>query len=153
MNQKLKKKLLMFSSNSLESIIEKSNYNYLRHYESYFSRVYVFYLTGYYKKKIKVGKTVLISLGSNEGFLSNIFKSIGRCFSIYRRIKPDHILTADIIWSFWTMAIVRLFTKIYLMPVCHVDEIVANKKPYFLKKKIYDTLAMQASFGLQILLF
>lgn len=119
-----KRTLLLFTLTRMDSMLQKGNVWYLRHYESYFDRVYVAYLLGVPLAPRRNGKTVLISLGRG-GTLVNLLFAPYKLFLLARKIKPTAFLTADIFFSWWTALFVRflLTVKVYLLPVCRPEQI------------------------------
>jgi glycosyltransferase involved in cell wall biosynthesis len=113
------KKLIYFGTGKLEDMIHKGNVWYVRHYEAYFDEVYVVYLTGDGEKTLSQGNTYLVSLGSGGNKL-DLFFAPYRLWKYSRKVRPTSYLTADLVFSWWTSILIRIFlrAKIILMPVC-----------------------------------
>ena len=118
------KKLIYFSVNKLEDMLEKGNVWYVRCYELYFDEVYVVYLRSEKPIEVKQGRTTLVSLSKNNGFF-DILLAPYRLFKFAKKIKPTHYLTADLVFSWWNSILIRIFlkAKIILMPVCIPENI------------------------------
>lgn len=121
------KRLIYFGTTKLGDMIHKGNVWYVRHYEAYFDEVYVVYLMGDEKKIYSQGNTYLISLGSGRNKL-DLFLAPYRLLKFSRKVKPTSYLTADIVFSWWTSLLIRLFlkAKVVLMPVCMPHVIYAS---------------------------
>ena len=119
--------LLLFTLTRMDSMLQKGNVWYLRHYESYFDRVYVAYLLGVPLAPRRQGKTILISLGLG-GKLVNLLLAPFRLLVLAQKVKPTCYFTADIFFSWWTALLVkfRRGAKIVLMPVCIPPEVYVD---------------------------
>jgi len=123
--QTMKERVLLFYGFSrLDDMLRKGNVWYVRHYESYFDKVFVVYLSGARHEPVMQGKTTLISLGTGNGFL-NLLCAPFRLLAFARGCKPTSCLTADIVFSWWTGWLLRLVerARVVLVPVCIPDEI------------------------------
>lgn len=118
-----KRKLLLFTLTDLQSMLDKGNIDYVRHYESWFEEVHVVYLFGG-KKAIRKGRTYLVPLGSGIKWIDLLLSPI-RLHRYVKKEKTTHYLTADIIFSWWTTLLLRMVAKvrIVLMPVCLPEEL------------------------------
>ena len=118
------KRLLLFGMNRLSEAVAKGNLSYLRHYERYFDEVYVVYLYGDLEEPIKMGKTTCISVGRGSP-LSDLLLAPIRLLRLARQLHVTSFLTADIVFSWWTSALLRIVlgAPVVLMPVCIPDEI------------------------------
>lgn len=127
------KHLILFITGRLDDMLAKGNVWYVKHYERYFDKVTVVYLTGSYPHIVRKGKTKLISVGTNQ-YLFDLIVAPFKLFKIVRRVKPSSLLTADILYGWWTTILLRLLMrkKINLMPVCHVHTIYPAKTGFFL---------------------
>lgn len=145
---KKKKHLVIFGMNQLKHMLDKGNVWYLENYQTYFDRVTVLYLTGHNLPNIlRRGKTVLISTGGEKSFfLVDLIKSPFVLYSLYKRLKPSVLLTADLVFSFWSTLFTFWFQRHFLMPVCLINTIYPDKKPYFLKRKWLEKLCLNLSF-------
>ena len=116
--------LLLFGISRLDEMLAKGNVWYVRHYEAYFDKVFVVYLSGDRHEPTMQGKTTLISLGTGNGFL-NLLCAPFRLLAFARGCKPTSCLTADIVFSWWTGWLLRLVerARVVLVPVCIPDEI------------------------------
>jgi len=119
------KKILITGSASLEEMLRKGNVWYIRRYEEYFDRVYVAYVFGRPHEPVVSGNTILVSLAGRRGGKINILLAPYRIYRFARRIRPTVYLNSDLVYSWWTCALVKyLFgAKIYLIPVCIPEEI------------------------------
>ncbi len=125
------KRLLLFGVGRLEDMLKKGNVWYVRHYERYFDEVVVAYLLGRYPDVVAQGKTRLVSLGTRtHGSWIDLLCAPWRLYRLARRVRPTSYLTADIVFSWWTSVLVRIFqkAKIVLLPVCMPEEIYKNSK-------------------------
>lgn len=122
-----RKNLLLFSIDRLDRMLAKGNVWYVRHYESYFDRVYVVYIFGGAIPIQRRGHTVLISIGSG-GKLRNLIAAPLRILSLAKRVRSEYYLTADIFFSWWTALLLRMVlgARIALMPVCMPSQIYAS---------------------------
>lgn len=113
------KKLIDFTTTRLEDMLEKGNVWYMRHYEAYFDEVYVVYLMGNGERIVSQGNTSLVPLGRGRNKL-DLFLAPYRLLRFSRNVKPTSYLTADLVFSWWTSILIRIFlrAKIVLMPVC-----------------------------------
>jgi glycosyltransferase involved in cell wall biosynthesis len=120
--------LLLFGVIRLSEILAKGNVDYVRHYERAFDRVYVAFLYGYWPEDVVHGKTTLVSLGSRHHPWVDLLLSPWRLLRLARALKPTVFLTPDLVFSWWTTSLVRLFTgaKVVLVPVCMPHEIYAS---------------------------
>jgi glycosyltransferase involved in cell wall biosynthesis len=118
------KTLMILTPVQLNDMLKKGNVWYVRHYESYFDKVYVIYFLGYPHARIIQGNTTLISFGTGKRKI-DLIKSPYRLFKYAKKINPTHYLTADLVFSWWTTLIMKLLlrAKIYLMPVCMPEQI------------------------------
>ena len=114
-----RRKLLLFGVTKLEDMMEKGNVWYVRHYEQGFDEVVCIYLTGSYPDVKKLGSTTLISVSSGKG-LRDLFLAPFRLYRQYKLLKPTHVVTADMFYSFWTSLLITKICKarVALMPVC-----------------------------------
>jgi len=119
------KTLLLVSTSTLEEMLRKGNVWYVRHYEQYFERVYVAYITGKPHEPVTVGKTSLVSLAFGRSNKTNIVLAAYRIYRLAREVRPTIYLTADLVYSWWTNRLVRFLigARTYLMPVCIPEEI------------------------------
>jgi glycosyltransferase involved in cell wall biosynthesis len=119
-----KKTLLLFGIGRLSWMMDKGNVWYLRHYEQWFDEVICCYLVGSWPEIERQGATSLISLGSRSP-LVDIIMAPWRLYRYARRTRPTRVLTADIVFGWWTSSLLRLFLrmKIDVMPVCILPEI------------------------------
>ena len=99
-------------------MLEKGNVWYVRHYETYFDRVYVAYLFGGRHEPVRNGATTLISL-STGNMLRDLSLAPWRLYRLARKVHATSYLTADLVYSWWTCLLLRLWlgAKIVLMPV------------------------------------
>lgn len=144
------KHLLLFGVNRMEDMVHKGNIWYVRHYEQYFDKVTLVYLTGAYASTLEQGNTRVFSVGSRH-YLLDLILAPFRLYQVARKTKPTTYLTADIIFSWWTTWLTRLFlkAKITLMPVCQIHLIYHEKSNYFLPKNIpnfVEKIMFDASF-------
>lgn len=118
--------LVFFGFTRLEDILAKGNVWYVNHYGSFFDRVMLVYMSGGPADSQEKGKTRLVSLGTGNGFW-NLLAAPWRFYCWARDERPSDFLTADMIFSWWTTALVRwaLGAKIVLMPVC-MPQVVFN---------------------------
>jgi glycosyltransferase involved in cell wall biosynthesis len=121
----MKKILTVFTFSIMDDMLTKGNVWYVRNYEEYFDKVYIVYLSGQNNKIVSQGHTTLVSLGSSKKALPNLLQAPCRFYWFCRKIKPTAYLTADLIFSWWTAIIVKLWlrAKIVLMPVCMPDNL------------------------------
>lgn len=119
-----KKVLLFFGFSRLDEMLRKGNVWYVRHYESYFDRVFVVYLSGEPHEPVVRGKTTLISLGTGNGFFNLLYAPF-RLLAFARARKATSFLTADIVFSWWTGLLLRWVAgaRVVLAPVCIPEEI------------------------------
>lgn len=115
----MKKSLICFGTNKLEDMLHKGNVWYVRHYEAYFDKVHIVYLSGADKNIYSQGNTYLVSLGRKRNKSDLLFAPF-RLLKFCRKVKPTSFLTADMVFSWWTSILIRfvLKAKIVLMPVC-----------------------------------
>jgi glycosyltransferase involved in cell wall biosynthesis len=118
------KKLVLVSSATMEQMLDKGNVWYVRHYEAYFDRVYIVYFVGSCHEPVTNGATTLLSLGTGRTKIDLLLAPY-RLHRLAREINPTSYLTADLVYSWWTCLLVRIFlnAKIFLMPVCIPEEI------------------------------
>ena len=123
----MRKKLINFTTTRLEDMLKKGNVWYVRHYETYFDEVYVVYLLGDEKKTVSQGNTYLVSLGNGRNKW-DLFFAPYRLLKFSRTVRPTSYLTADIVFSWWTSILIRIFlrAKIVLIPVCMPHVIYAS---------------------------
>ena len=121
------KKLINFTTGRLEEMFEKGNVWYVRHYETYFDKVYILYLMGDKEKTVSRENTHLVSLGSGRNRLDLCLAPF-RLLKFCRQVKPTSYLTADLVFSWWTSILIRslLKAKVVLMPVCMPHVIYAS---------------------------
>jgi len=110
-------------------MVDKGNLSYVRNYEVFFDAIYVVYLLGSSPRVKRLSKVRFISLGGRFGgawfdFICAPF----RLLKFVNRIQPTSFLTMDIMFSWWTACLIRLFGKgrIVLMPVCLPEQIYRN---------------------------
>ncbi len=123
--ERVKRRLLIFGVNRLSEILAKGNIDYVRHYECYFDSVYVIYLYGQSPQPIVRGRTTFISVGSRTHPWLDMLIAPFRLLRIARQLRPTAYLTADQVFSFWTGWMLRawLRAEVVLVPVCMPEEI------------------------------
>lgn len=119
-------RLLLFGVTKLSEMLDKGNVWYVRNYEAYFRRVDVAYLIGS-GQGLTQGGTHLHSLGSGPGWL-DLLLAPWRLWRLARKLKPDVVVTADQVFSWWTGLFLRLFLghRIVLMPVSVPEGLYAD---------------------------
>lgn len=147
-----KKTILIFSLSKLEEMKEKGNLSYVKYYEAFFDEVYMVYLTGK-SSNFRDGNTFYISLGRGKAY-SDLILMPFRLYKFAREKNPSVFLTADLIFSWWSSLIVRLFmkAKIFIMPVCMPHIIYNTTKrtltgvlPRFIEKVFINLSFMSAN--------
>lgn len=110
----------------LENMLRKGNVWYVRHYESYFNRVYIVFLTGGRYRVVRNQNTFLISIGRSK---LNVLLAPFKLFLIARKIRPDICITPDIVFCWWVTFLIKyvLGIRIYIMPVAIPDVIYRTK--------------------------
>jgi glycosyltransferase involved in cell wall biosynthesis len=126
----LTRKLLIVSPATLKEMLRKGNVWYIRHYETYFDKVYVAYLIGDPHEPVSCGNTTLISLGTGRGGKVDLILAPYRLYQLAKKLRPTSYLTADLVYSWWTCALIKnlLRAKIYLMPVCMPEQIYKSSR-------------------------
>jgi hypothetical protein len=111
-------------------MLDKGNVLYVRHYETYFDRVYVAYLIGGPHDPVDCGSTTLLSLGTGKSNRVDLILGPLRLYKIARRIRPTVYLTSDVVFSWWVNSLCRvlLHAKFYLLPVCIPEQIYASTR-------------------------
>jgi glycosyltransferase involved in cell wall biosynthesis len=119
-------RLLLFGVTKLSEMLDKGNVWYVRNYEAYFHSVDVAYLIGS-SRSVSQGGTTLHSLGSGRAALDLLLAPL-RLWRLARELKPDVVVTADQVFSWWTGFLVRLLLgkKIVLMPVSVPEGLYAD---------------------------
>lgn len=110
-------RLLLFGVTKLSEMLDKGNVWYVRNYEAYFRRVDVAYLIGA-SQSVSQGGSTLHSLGSGRGALDLLLAPL-RLWRLARRLRPDVVVTADQVFSWWTGLLLRFLLghRIVMMPV------------------------------------
>ena len=121
------KHLMVVSFCRLSEMIEKGNSWYMRHYETYFERVTIVYLIGRYDQQVQRGNTTLVSVGGNNPRIDFLLAPL-RLLRMARSLRPSNVVTADIVFSFWTLLLVRLFhdSRVVLVPICIPESIYST---------------------------
>lgn len=120
------RKLLVFGVGRLDQILAKGNADYVRHYRAYFDEVVFAYLTGPRPREARVGDVRMVSLGGDgDHYWLDLLLAPWRLLRLARAESPTSYLTADIFFSWWTAALIRLrlAARIALMPVSIPPEI------------------------------
>lgn len=123
------KTVIIYVTDSIDIILAKSNTWYVRHYETYFDKVYMVYLRGSSMKPIVQGRSSLISLGTGRSKLDFLLAPF-RLYKFARKIKPDVYITWDQIWGWWISWAMQLFlgARFYLMPQFMPEQIYKSTK-------------------------
>ncbi len=90
----------------MDDMLKKGNIWYVRHYESYFDKVYVVYLFGSPHESILNKNTTLVSLGTGNRLIDLIFAPY-RLYKFAKKNKPTAYLTADLVFSWWTSWLIK----------------------------------------------
>lgn len=137
----MSKSILIFSVAKLEDMKQKGNISYIKHYENYFDKVYMVYLTGRTQSFVD-GKTSYISLGKENTIMDLILAPI-RLYKFCKNKDIDIFLTGDLIFSWWNSSLIKFFkkAKIFLIPVAMPHVIYQSSQktmtgilPYFIEK-------------------
>ncbi|MFM9941046.1 MAG: glycosyltransferase family 4 protein [Hyphomicrobiaceae bacterium] len=138
-----KRTLMIFGTTRLSAMLAKGNVWYVTHYREAFDQVICVYLVGARSDVPARRDTHLVSIGSS-GFIASMLAAPARLLQEDRRVGATHYLTADILTSWWTASLLRLFRRaqVIVMPVCTPDEIYKNSGRTFsgLPKFIEGTL-------------
>jgi glycosyltransferase involved in cell wall biosynthesis len=137
------RRLMLFGMTRLSDMLRKGNVWYVTHYREAFDKVDCVYLVGKSPPLAPRRETELISAGS-PGFVQSLLLAPYRLWRIVLERRPTHLLTADILTSWWTALLTRRFrrVRIVVMPVCTPNEIYRNSGSTFsgLPKRIEDAL-------------
>ena len=120
---------MIYVTDSIDVIMAKSNAWYIRHYETYFDRVYMVYLRGSAHKPVAQGRTELISLGTGRSKLDFLLAPF-RLYRFAKEVRPSAYITSDQIWSWWISWAMQLLlgARIYLMPQFMPEQIYKSSK-------------------------
>jgi len=113
------KVLLLYGFSRIDDMLKKGNVWYVNHYETYFDKVYVVYLSGNYHEPVTRSNTTLVSLGAGNMML-NLVMAPFRLYRFARSLGSCSYLTCDQVFSWWTslLLVSLLGARIVLMPVC-----------------------------------
>ena len=98
---------MIYVTDSIDLILSKSNAWYVRHYESYFDKVYMVYLRGNPCEPIVQGRTSLVCLGTGRSKLDFLVAPI-HLYNYARKISPSTYVTSDQIWKLRRLRILRM---------------------------------------------
>ena len=118
---------MFYGFSRLDDILKKGNVWYVNHYETYFDKVYVIYLSGGRHEPMTKDNTTLVSLGTGSKAL-NLVVAPFRLYRFARSLGSCSYLTCDQVFSWWTslLLVSLLGARIVLMPVCIPKEIYAR---------------------------
>lgn len=120
---------MIYVTDSIDVILAKSNAWYVRHYETYFDRVYMVYLRGSARAPLAQGRTTLVPLGTGRSKLDFLLAPL-HLYRFARKTRPDVYLTWDQIWGWWISWAVRwlLGARVYLMPQFMPEQIYKSSR-------------------------
>jgi glycosyltransferase involved in cell wall biosynthesis len=123
------RRLLIVPFERLEEAFKKGNADYVRHYESYFDEIHALYFYGFFPETVQRGKTAWLSVGSKHHKL-DFFLAPLRVLRATFLLKPSAFLTQDLVFSWWSMVLVRWIYRgqVVLVPICYPEEIYALGK-------------------------
>lgn len=123
------RRLLIVPFERLEETFKKGNADYVRHYESYFDEIHALYFYGFFPETVRRSKTTWSSVGSKHHKL-DLFLAPLRVLRAAYLFKPTAFLTQDLVFSWWSMVLVRLIYRgqVVLVPICYPEEIYALGK-------------------------
>lgn len=123
------RRLLIVPFERLEETFRKGNADQVRHYESYFDEIHAFYYYGDFPDTVRRGKTTWSSVGSRHHLLDFIRAPL-RVLRAAQSFKPTAILTQDIVFSWWSLCLVRWIHggRVVLVPICYPEEVYAIGK-------------------------
>ena len=123
------KTVVIYVTDDIDVILEKSNAWYIRHYEAYFDKVYMVYLRGPARAPLVLGGTSLIALGTGRSKLDFLLAPF-RLYRFAKRVRPTTYVTSDQIWSWWISWAMQLLlgARVYLMPQFMPDQIYQSSK-------------------------
>jgi glycosyltransferase involved in cell wall biosynthesis len=119
--------LLFYGFSRLNDMLKKGNVWYVNHYETYFDKVYVVYLSGDRHEPVTRSNTTLVSLGTGNKVLNLVMAPL-RLYRFARSLGSCSYLTGDQVFSWWTSWLAKLFlrARICLIPVCVPEQIYAS---------------------------
>ncbi len=118
------KTLIVFSTATVEEMIDKGNMWFIRHFEIYFDQVYVACPFGNPHVPVSQGKTTFVSLAKG-GFRANLLFVPFRLYGLARKVHATSYFTADQFFSWWVFLMARLLlrAKVCLSPDCMPHEL------------------------------
>lgn len=143
----MNKKLLIFNlmhGSNVNDLSSESNSWYLKNYECYFDEVHHLSLIGPQNGTITNGKSSyhIDSIGKNK---IDYFLAPFRVHKWVRKIKPDYIITYELVWCWWAVLFVKLFTrrKVFLLPLTFPEQMykvtgkaIAGKFPIWFERML-----------------
>ncbi len=123
------KSVIIYVADSIDTMLAKSNAWYIRHYETYFDKVYMVYMRGTPHEPFVEGNTQLVSLGTGRSKLDFLLAPY-HLYKFSRKIKPTIYLTYDQIWSWWLSWAIQLLlgARVYLMPQFMPEQIYKSSR-------------------------
>ncbi len=123
------KRLFYFPLERMQDAFRKGNVEIVQHYESYFDRIDLVYFYGHTEQPVERGRVTWRSVGTRMHAL-DVILAPWRMYRVARERKPTHYLTSDLVFSWWTSLLLRLFcgARVVVMPIALPEDIYANTR-------------------------
>lgn len=141
-----KKILFYYTPLNFQECLLKGNMTYLRNFEIYFSKSYIIYFNTPKTIIKKIGRTVYLGIGGHSNLYVNVLLSPYKLLKIYRRTKPNTLVTTDSVFSFYSSLLIRMYRKYFLFPVFFVNKVLLSDQCSFLKNKIIERIFIKLCY-------